>query len=109
MSFMTWAALAIAGFAIAPLLAHMLRRRPPTERPFAGIAFVPAQMAEAQQKAAIEDRALLAIRISAVLMLALLGATPLIRCDSLSLARPAGASVPVVVVLDYYASMRAQP
>ncbi len=106
---MTWAALAIVGFAMVPLLAHMLRRRPPTERPFAGIAFVPAQMAEAQQKAAIEDRALLAIRISAVCMLAVLGATPLIRCDSLSLARPAGASVAVVVVLDDSASMRAQP
>ena len=108
MSFLTWAALAIGLLVAAPVLAHLLRRRPPMERKFAATELVPATTAVAQRRTAIEDRALLALRTAAILALAVLGATPLIRCSRLSLARPSGGSMAVVMVVDDSLSMRAQ-
>ena len=106
MSFLTWAALAVAALVAAPLVAHLLRRRPPDELPFAATKLVPASPAVAQRRTAIEDRALLAIRVLSVVALALLGATPFMTCSRLSLARDAGASVALAIVLDDSMSMR---
>jgi hypothetical protein len=106
-SFLSWAALAIVGLVAAPLIAHLLRRKPPDEQAFAAVKLVPASPAVAQRRVAIEDRALFAIRALAVIALALLGATPFIQCSRLSLARPDGASVAIAIVLDDSLSMRA--
>ncbi|HEY3494557.1 MAG TPA: VWA domain-containing protein, partial [Polyangiaceae bacterium] len=50
---------------------------------------------------------LLSLRALAVLFLAVLGAAPLVRCSRLSLARGAGGSLAVAVVVDDSLSMRA--
>lgn len=107
MSFLTWAALAIGTLVVAPLVAHLLRRRPPVQRPFAGVALVPASPAVTKRRRAIEDRALFALRAAAVVALAVLGATPLLRCTRLAVTRQAGASVALAVVVDDSLSMRA--
>jgi hypothetical protein len=106
-SFLTWAALAIGALVLAPVVAHLLRRRPPDEQPFAAVRLVPDSPAVAHRRAAIEDRALLAVRALAVVLLALLGATPFVQCSRLSLARPSGASVALAIVIDDSLSMRA--
>ena len=108
MSFLTWAALGVAALVVAPLIAHLLRRRPPEELPFAATKLVPARTAVAQRRTAIEDRALFAIRALSVLALAVLGATPFITCQRLSLAREGGASVALTIILDDSMSMRAE-
>lgn len=107
MSFLTWAALGIGLLVAVPLVAHLLRRRPPDEEEFAATRLVPARAAVAQRKTAIEDRALLAVRALAILALAVLGATPFVKCSRLSLAREGGASVALAIVLDDSLSMRA--
>jgi hypothetical protein len=107
MSFRTWAALAVFALVAAPLLAHLLRRRPPQEQQFAATKLVPVSPAVANRRAAIEDRALFGLRVLAVLALAVLGATPLLRCSKLSLARQSGASVALAIVLDDSLSMKA--
>ncbi len=107
MSFLTWAALGIGLLVVAPLIAHLLRRRPPEEEAFAATKLVPARTAVAQRRTAIEDKVLFAIRSVAILGLALLGATPFVKCSRLSLAREGGASVAVTIVLDDSLSMRA--
>ena len=108
MSFLTWAALGVAALVVAPLIAHLLRRRPPEELPFAATKLVPARTAVAQRRTAIEDRALFAIRALSVLALAVLGATPFITCQRLSLAREGGASVALTIIVDDSMSMRAE-
>jgi len=108
MSFRTWAALAVAALVVAPLVAHLLRRRPPEEQPFPAARLVPEAHAIASRRTAIQDRALFALRALSVLALAVLGATPLFRCSRLTLARPSGASVAVAIVLDDSLSMRAR-
>lgn len=108
MSFLTWAALGVAALVVAPLIAHLLRRRPPEELPFAATKLVPARTAVAQRRTAIEDRALFAIRALSVLALAVLGATPFVTCQRLSLARDGGASVALTIILDDSMSMRAE-
>ncbi|HHH11143.1 MAG TPA: VWA domain-containing protein, partial [Sorangium sp.] len=107
MSFATWAALAVSALVLAPLLAHLLRRRPPPPQPFAATALVPAKTAVTERRVAVEDRALLSVRALSVLALAVLGATPLVRCSRLSMAREGGASVAVAIVVDDSLSMRA--
>jgi hypothetical protein len=108
MSFRTWAALAVAALVVAPLVAHLLRRKPPEEQPFAATRLVPEARAIASRRTAIEDRALFTLRALAILALAVLGATPLFRCSSLSVARPSGASIAIAVVVDDSLSMRAK-
>lgn len=107
MSFLTAAALAIGLLVAVPFIAHMLRRRPPREQHFAATHLVPTSPAETRRKTAIEDRTLFGIRALAVLALAILGATPFVQCDRLSLARKSGASVALAIVIDDSLSMQA--
>ena len=48
-----------------------------------------------------------AVRVIAIVALALLGATPLVRCSRLAIGRNAGGSVALVIVVDDSLSMRA--
>jgi len=106
-TFLTTLGLAVALLVVAPYMAHRLRRRRAEEHPFAPARLVEATPPKARTRSRLEHRALLATRVSCVLVLALLGATPLVRCSRLSLARAAGASVGVALVIDDSMSMRA--
>jgi hypothetical protein len=108
LSFLVAAALAVGLFFIVPALAHLLRRGQAREVPFPPAALVPAARSTARQRRRLEDRLLLALRVLAVLLLALLGATPFVRCSRVSLARNAGASVALALVVDDSLSMRAR-
>ncbi|MGE0323922.1 MAG: VWA domain-containing protein [Polyangiaceae bacterium] len=106
MSFLVLSALAIAGLVIAPLLAHLLRRGRAEEREFPAAKLVPTSPPVARQRTRLEDRALFAIRAAMILLLALLGATPFVRCSRLALDRSSGASVALAIVVDDSGSMR---
>jgi hypothetical protein len=107
MSFVTLGALAIALLVVAPVAAHLLRRRSAEERPFPAARLVPASPPVARRRSLLEDRALFAIRALAVIALAVLGATPFVRCSRLAISRRAGASVALAIVVDDSMSMRA--
>lgn len=107
MTFLVTLALAIGLLVAAPLAAHFLRRGPAKERPFPPANLVAVTRAAAPRRSQLEDRALLAVRALLVLGLAVLGATPLVTCSRLSLARHAGASVAFAVVIDDSLSMQA--
>ncbi|MGC4094483.1 MAG: BatA and WFA domain-containing protein [Polyangiaceae bacterium] len=107
MSFLTIGALAIGLLVAAPFIAHLLRRGRARELPFAAARLVPAARSVAEQRAQLDDRWLFALRALSILLLALLGATPLVRCSRLSLERATGASVALALVLDDSLSMRA--
>jgi hypothetical protein len=91
-----------------PIAAHLLRRGKARERAFPPTSLVPAARSVARERATLEDRALLSIRGMLILCLAVIGATPFVRCSRLSLTRSAGASVAFALVLDDSHSMRAQ-
>lgn len=107
MSFLVYAALAVGLLVVVPIAAHLLRRGRMTETAFPPARLVPTTPATARQRSKLEDRLLLAVRSLMVLALAALGATPLVRCDRLSLTRDAGASVAMALVIDDSESMRA--
>ncbi|MBX3262713.1 MAG: VWA domain-containing protein [Labilithrix sp.] len=107
MSFLTVLALAVAALIAAPYLAHRLRRQRADEVPFAPARLVPEAPPKARRRARLEDRSLFAIRAASVVALALLGASPLVRCSRLALSR-GGASVAVAIVIDDSMSMRAK-
>ncbi len=107
MSFLTILALGIVALALAPYLAHRLRRRKADEVPFPPARLVPPTPPKARRRSRLEDRSLFLIRAISVLALALLGASPLVRCSRLALSR-GGASVAVAIVLDDSMSMRAR-
>lgn len=107
MNFVTGLALFIGAFVAVPYFAHRLRRRRGEERPFAATHLVPAAPPRARRRAELEDPWLFAIRALAILGLALLGASPLVRCSRLSLNRTSGASVALAIVIDDSMSMRA--
>jgi hypothetical protein len=107
MTFLTAAALALALFVVAPVVAHLLRRRQAEERPFPPARLVPPTPPTARRRSLLEDRALFVLRVLSVLALAALGATPFVRCARLSLERKSGASVAIAIVLDDSLSMRA--
>jgi hypothetical protein len=106
-TFLTALALAVAVFAVAPYLAHRLRRRRAEEQAFPPARLVQATKPTARRRSRLEDRALFATRAAAVVLLAVLGATPLVRCSRLSLQRSSGASVAMAIVVDDSMSMRA--
>ena len=107
MSFLVAAALGVGLFIAIPVAAHLLRRGKARERLFPPTALVPAARSVARERALLEDRFLLAIRGLLVLCLAVIGATPFVRCSRLSLNRSAGASVAFALVIDDSHSMRA--
>ena len=107
MSFLVGAALAVGLLVVLPLVAHFLRRGRAAELPFPPAALVKATQTSARRERHLEDRVLFALRALAVVTLAVLGATPLVRCSRLSLARGAGGSLAVAIVLDDSLSMRA--
>ncbi len=109
MSFLVGAALAVALLVVLPLVAHFLRRGRAAELPFPPAALVKATQTSARRERKLEDRALFSLRALAVATLAVLGATPLVRCSRLSLARGAGGSLAVALVFDDSLSMRATP
>lgn len=109
MSFLVAAALAVAALVAAPLVAHLLRRGRAKEQEFPPARLVPVARSVARERSRIEDRILFALRAGQILLLAALGAVPLVQCSRLSLARDAGASVALALVLDDSLSMRAAP
>jgi hypothetical protein len=107
-SFVFWAALGIVGLVVGPIVAHLLRRGRAKEQEFPPAALVPPLTSTARQRSHLEDYPLLALRAAMIVGLAVLGATPLVRCDRLSLTREHGASVALAIVLDDSLSMRAR-
>jgi hypothetical protein len=84
-----------------------LRRRRADERPFAAARLVPPAPPRARRRSKLEDRGLFTLRALSVVALAVLGASPLVRCSRLSLHREGGASVALAIVIDDSMSMRA--
>jgi hypothetical protein len=107
-SFVAWLALGIGVLVVAPYLAHRLRRKRADSRLFAAAHLVPPAPPRARRRSSLEDIALFSTRALAVLALALLGASPLVRCSRLSLQRTSGASVALAIVVDDSMSMRAK-
>ena len=106
MHFVFALALGMVALVVAPYLAHRLRRRRGDERPFAAAHLVPPAPPRARRRSKLEDRALFGVRAISILGLALLGASPLVRCSRLALERSSGASVAMTIVLDDSMSMR---
>jgi hypothetical protein len=104
-TFLTVLALAIGLLVAAPYVAHRLRRQRAEERPFPPARLVPATPPKARRRARLEDRWLFGVRAAAIVALALLGASPLVKCTRLAMSR-SGASVAVAIVLDDSMSMR---
>lgn len=107
MSFVYAVGLLVAFLVAAPYFAHRLRRRRGEERAFAAAHLVPPAPPRARRRSKLEDRALFATRGLSILALALLGASPLVRCSRLALQRSSGASVAIALVVDDSMSMRA--
>jgi hypothetical protein len=107
LSFVFWAALGIVGLVVGPVVAHLLHRGRAREREFPPAALVPQHRSTARERSRLEDYPLLALRSLLIIGLALLGATPLVKCDRLAIGRSSGASVAFALVLDDSASMRA--
>lgn len=108
MSFLTLGGLLIALLVVAPIAAHLLRRKQAEEQLFPPARLVPPTQPSARKRSMLEDRALFSVRALAVLGLAILGATPFVRCSRLALTRNHGASVALAIVLDDSLSMRAK-
>jgi hypothetical protein len=106
-AFLTTLALAVAVFVVAPYLAHRLRKLQAQDVPFPPAHLVVPSPEKARRRSRLEDRVLLAIRSLAVIGLAILGATPFVRCSRLALQRSGGASVAIALVIDDSMSMRA--
>jgi hypothetical protein len=107
MSFLYIAALFAAMLVVAPLIAHLLQRRRADERDFPPARLVPASPPVSRRRRKVDDRALYAVRTAAVVALALLGASPFVRCSALALGRQSGASIAFAIVLDDSLSMQA--
>jgi hypothetical protein len=105
---MSTGALAIATLVFIPLIAHLLKRGDRKPIAFSLARLVPPSANYAARKSYFQDRALFAVRASVVLLLAVLGAAPLVRCSRPTLERQQGASVALAIILDDSASMRAK-
>jgi hypothetical protein len=108
MSFLYAAALAMVALVVAPFIAHLLARRRADDRDFPPARLVPPSQPMARKRRRVDDRALYAVRTAAVVLLALLGATPFVRCSSLAIGRQGGASIALAIVLDDSLSMLAK-
>jgi len=108
MNFLLAAALGVGVLVFAPLVAHLLRRGRTPERVFPPAALVGRLEAHSKERARLEDRTLLSLRAAMVVVLAVLGATPLVQCSRLSVDRPHGASVALALIIDDSHSMRAE-
>ena len=108
MSFVFVAALALIGLVSLPAIAHLLRRAKAKELEFPPASLVRKAQATAQRRRTLEDRLLFLLRALIIVSLALLGATPLIRCNRLNLIRSGGSSVALAIVVDDSLSMRAK-
>lgn len=106
MTFVTILALAVGVLVAAPWLAHRLRRQQAEEHLFAPARLATATPPKARRRSQLEHKALFGMRAAAIVALALLGASPLVKCSRLALSR-GGASVAVAIVLDDSMSMRA--
>jgi hypothetical protein len=106
-TFLTTLALGVVLLVAAPYFAHRLRRKQAEEQAFPPARLVAPAPPNARRRARLEDRALFATRTCSVVALAVLGATPLVRCSRLSLQRTGGASVAMAIVVDDSMSMRA--
>lgn len=102
--------LALAGLLIAaaPLIAHALRTQRERPVPFPGAKLVPKVRSSTEARGRFEDLSLLVTRLLLLAMLVGLGASPLVSCERLSLARTTGGSVALVLVIDDSASMGAR-
>lgn len=107
MGFATVLALALAGLAVLPWVAHRLRRSPPKERLFAPLRFVPEHTSPSDVPSGVDDRALFAVRVVIVALLALLAAGLRTQGQGLVL-REGNGDANVVFVLDDSASMQAR-
>jgi hypothetical protein len=107
LSFLSALALFGSLLAVLPFVAHRLRRRAAAPKPFGPVHLLSRSQPEARRRARLEDRGVFAVRVLSVLVLALLGASPFVRCSRLSLSR-GGASVALALVVDDSLSMRAR-
>ncbi len=105
MSFVTSAALAVGLLVALPMIAHLLHRGRVRRMAFPPARLVQASESTSRRHAHLDDRSLLLLRVAMVLGLALLGAAPLVRCNTPGLERPHGGNVALVVVLDDSMSM----
>ncbi len=108
MTFATWLALSITALGVLPLVAHRLRRRHAREVHFAATSLIARSPIDTRQRAKVDDRLLLALRLLIVALVAILGASPFVSCSRLTVSRTAGASVAVVLIVDDSMSMRAR-
>ncbi len=106
MTFLVAAALAVFALVALPVAAHLLRRGRAETIEFPAVRLVPLTAPVARQRSRLEDRLLFALRAAMIGLLALLGATPFVRCSRLSLARTSGSSVAVAIVIDDSMSMK---
>jgi Mg-chelatase subunit ChlD len=108
MSFLVAAALALSALVALPGVAHLFRRGRARPLPFPPAALVPSARTLARRERRLEDKLLLLVRALAIVVLAVIGATPLVQCSRLSLSRGSGSSLAVGLVLDDSLSMRAR-
>lgn len=107
MTFGTTLALLVGLLVGLPVAAHLLRRGKTVELEFPPAHLVPTATVTTDKRSRLEDLLLLALRAITILLLAVLGATPFVRCSHLSVNRQSGASVALAIVLDDSQSMRA--
>jgi von Willebrand factor type A domain/Aerotolerance regulator N-terminal len=106
MNFASALALLVGVLVVVPLAAHLLRRGKTVEQEFPPAHLVPPIVVTSDKRSRLEDLLLLALRGLMVAALAVLGATPFVRCSDLTVDRPSGASVALSIVLDDSQSMR---
>ncbi|MEN9577901.1 MAG: hypothetical protein RJA70_910 [Pseudomonadota bacterium] len=107
MSFASVLALLVGLLVAAPVIAHLLRRGKTEEQVFPPAHLVPMLVVTSDQRSRLEDRLLLLMRALMIIALAILGATPFVRCSRLSVDRASGASVAMSLIVDDSQSMRA--
>ena len=66
MTFVVWAALAIAGLVVGPIVAHLLHLGRAREREFPPTALVPPHRSTARERSRLEDFPLLVLRAALV-------------------------------------------